>query len=97
MERSENKEVKIWSKTRSGTIVLFGLAIIAFMYVMKVGVDFVTLQVRHNYLNELKQVIISENIELTSNNPYLENEDYFSIYVRDNYLYDGEKFIKIGG
>ena len=97
MKRSEEKEVKIWSKTRSGSIVLFGFAIIALMYVAKVSYDFITLQIQNNSLTHLKQEILNENIELTSDNPHLGATDYFSIYVRDNYLYDGEKFVQIGG
>jgi hypothetical protein len=97
MERSQQKEVRIWSRTRAGTILFLGFGVVALFYVVRVGYDFVTLQAENRYLNELKQEIIDENIQLTSDNPYLGDSNYFSIYVRDNYLYDGENFIKISG
>lgn len=97
MERSSYKNVKIWSKTRAGSVLLLGFSLIALFYVVKVSIDFFALQIEGRHLNELKQQIIDENIELTSDNPYLDNPNYFSIYVRDNYLYDGKNFKKIGG
>lgn len=97
MERSPHKNVKIWSQTRAGSYLLLAFSVAALMYVAKVSIDFFTLQAENLHLLELKQQIINENIQLTSDNPYLENPDYASIYVRDNYLYDGKKFKKIRG
>lgn len=96
MERNPYKQVRVWSKSRAGSFVLLAFSAVILLYVIKVSFDFITLQSEKQRLNVIKQQIIDDNIELTIDNPTLNDPNYFTVYVRDNYIYDGSKFKKIG-
>lgn len=95
MERSNLNQRDYWNKNRSASIVLLGIGIIGLMYFVRVGYDFVYQQNLNNRLISLRETIKTENIELENISDLLNDSEYYSIYVREEFQFNGNNVIKI--
>ncbi|MDD4584805.1 MAG: hypothetical protein VB122_03155 [Erysipelotrichales bacterium] len=95
MQRSEERSRSTWNMNRATSIVLFGLAVIALMFVLKIGIDYYKQYKINERLNELRSDIIKENEYLENASELLQDSDYYSIYIREEFQFDGENIIRI--
>jgi hypothetical protein len=95
MERSNLNQRDYWNNNRSASIVLLGIAAIGLMYFVRVGYDFVYQQNLNNRLVNLREIIKNENTELENISDLLNDSDYYSIYVREEFQFNGNNVIKI--
>jgi len=95
MERSNDKVRHFWNNNRSASIVFLGLATIALMYFVRVSFDFVNQTIINRRLNELRSIIRTENQELENLSELLNDGEYYSIYVREEFQFNGDNVIRI--
>jgi len=95
MERSNLNQRDYWNNNRSASIVLLGIGIIGLMYFIRVGYDFIYQQNVNNRLISLREVIKKENSELENISDLLNDSEYYSIYVREEFQFNGSNVIKI--
>lgn len=95
MERSNLNTRDYWNKNRSASIVMLGIGVIALMYFVRVGYDFYYQNNLNNRLVEIRATIQKENQELENISELLNDSNYYSIYVREEFQFNGNNVIRI--
>lgn len=95
MERSNLNTRDYWNNNRSASIVLLGIGIIALMYFIRVGYDYVYQVNLNNRLTTIRATIKQENEELENISDLLNDSDYYSIYIREEFQFNGNNVVRI--
>lgn len=95
MQRSDAKSVKKWNANRSASIVMLGLAAIAVMLAIKICIDYTSASTTNKRLANIKQEVLSENEYLERESELLHDNDYYSIYIREEFQLDGNNVIHL--
>ena len=95
MERSEKRKRNMWGQKRASSILCLGIGLLATMYVGKTLYQYISTSIEVKKLTEVKEQMISENKYLNQQNDRLQDDAYFSIYIREHYQYNGTNVIKV--
>ena len=95
MERSNLNARDYWNNNRSASIVLLGIGLVALMYFIRIGYDYLYQVNLNNRLTVIRETIKEENQELENISDLLNDSDYYSIYIREEFQFNGDNVVRI--
>ncbi len=95
MQRSESKSVRRWNANRSASIVMLGLSIIAIMLVVKIVIEYSSASATNKRLAVIKNQVLAENEYLEKESELLHDNDYYSIYIKEEFQLNGNNVITL--
>ena len=95
LNRSQDTVIRKWNLNRSTSIVMFGLAIIALMIVLKIVINYSQQEMTNRRLAAIRTEIKEENTYLENESELLHDSDYYTIYIREEFQFNGENVIEI--
>lgn len=95
MERSNLNARDYWNNNRSASIVLLGIGLVALMYFIRIGYDYLYQVNLNNRLTVIRATIKEENQELENISDLLNDSDYYSIYIREEFQFNGDNVVRI--
>ena len=95
MERESIARPSRWHHHRSTSILLLRISAVALMYVGKTGFLYVSALIEQQRLAATLEELRLTYQDLQEENDRLRDPDYYSIYVEEHYLYNGENVIEL--
>jgi len=95
MERESIAHPSRWHRHRSTSILLLGISAVALMYVGKTGFLYASALIEQQRLAATLEELRLTYQDLQEENDRLRDPDYYSIYVEEHYLYNGENVIEL--
>lgn len=86
---------RIMSSNRSLSIILLVISIVLLAISCKIIIDFALVNTEKAKLMELRNQIMEENKLFEDVNSHLQDDNYYDVFVREEYQFQGQNVIKL--